>query len=349
MAFLAGPLALYSEWRFRDLPELPQQTAIHDLPALSIVVPARNEAVNLRRLLPSLTTLSYPGHWELIVVDDNSTDETPCIALKLGAKVISLDSKPDGWAGKSYACHVGALAASGKWLLFTDADTVHHPCGPTQAVAFAENQNLDGLSIFFRQGTSGILDGLALSVAFAGLFVGRKSNSPTLNGQYILLRQDVYTQSRGFAAVANERVEDLALGHHLRTKNYDVLLLRSDNVAAVQMYADKTTLWQGLMRLGAGSLRWMGTGSIITALFITGVMTPILALVNAFIRRRHRILAISSWLVIAISFVPWTRRFGSIGLALLAPIGGLMVQVAATWGLIHRLFGRGTYWKGRRV
>lgn len=349
MAILAGPIALYSDRRFRNLPELPRQPAVQNLPDLSIIVPARNEAINLQHLLPSLRAISYPGKWELIVVDDNSTDDTSCIARKLGAKVITLDGKPENWTGKSYACHRGALAASGKWLLFTDADTKHYPWGPAQAVAFAERQNLDGLSIFFNQYTSGLLDGLALSVAFAGLFAGRRSGSPTLNGQYILLRRDVYEQSGGFSAVGGESLEDLALGQHLQTRKYRVHLLRSDTVASVQMYADTAALWQGLMRLGAGSLRWIGTGSIITALFIAGVMTPILAIVNAFRLSRYRMMAITSWFVVALGFVPWTHRFGSSWLALLAPIGGLMVQVAATLGLIRRLFGQGTYWKGRRV
>jgi chlorobactene glucosyltransferase len=349
MAILTGPLALYSDRRYRELPELPRQPVVHDLPELSIIVPARNEAINLQQLLPSLSAISYPGNWELIVVDDQSTDDTGCIARRLGAKVISLDDKPAGWTGKSYACHRGALAASGKWLLFTDADTVHHPCGPAQAVAYAECQGLDGLSIFFNQDSSGVLDRLALSVAFAGLFAGRRSGSPTLNGQYILLRRDVYVRSGGFSAVGGESLEDLALGHHLRARNYRVQLFRSDTIASVKMYADTANLWQGLVRLGAGSLRWMGINSVITALFITGVMTPILAIISAFLLGRHRKMAITSWFVVALGFVPWARRFGSGWLALFAPFGGLMVQVAATWGLVRRLSGRGTYWKGRWI
>ncbi|HET6446291.1 MAG TPA: glycosyltransferase [candidate division Zixibacteria bacterium] len=349
MAFLAGPLVLFSERRFRNLPELPQLASPLTLPALSIIVPARNESVNLQRLLPTLTAISYPGKSELIVVDDSSTDETASIASRHGAHVIQLNDLPEGWSGKTHACHQGAMAATGEWLLFTDADTIHYPCGPAQAVAYANANGLDGLSIWLRQMTSKGLDGLALPVAFAGLFVGLAANNALINGQYILLRHDVYKKSGGFSPVAAESMEDLALGHRLQAKGYQVPLLRSDTVASVQMYTDTSSLWQGLVRMGAGSLRWMGPRSIITALFITSVMTPILAIVKAFQLHRNRKWALASWAVIAVSFVPWARRFGSAWLALLAPIGALMVQGAAVWGLLRRLFGRGTRWKGRQV
>lgn len=349
MSFLAGPLAIYSERRFRNLKELPQYISQTPLPSLSIIVPARDEASNLQRLLPSLTAISYPGESELIVVDDNSTDATSYISKKHGARIIQLNDLPKGWAGKTYACHQGALAASGEWLLFTDADTEHHPCGPAQAVTYATSNELDGLSIFFRQVTSRGLDSLALFVAFAGLFVGLKEDNHIINGQYILLRHEVYKQSGGFSSVANESMEDLALGHHLRTQGYQVPLLRSDHAACVKMYTNNTGLWQGLTRLGAGSLRWLGVRSLITALFVTGVMTPILSLVAAFLQRRKRKWAVASWVVIALSLVPWARRFGSIWLAFLAPLGALLVQVASVWGLVRRLLGRGTRWKGRRV
>lgn len=349
MSLLAGPLALYSERRFRDIPELPHQEILGSLPGLTIIVPARNEANNLERLLPSLNSIKYPGAVELIVVDDNSADQTAAVAKKYGAQVIELTELPEGWTGKTYACHMGALAAENEWLLFTDADTVHHPNGPAQAVAYAIEHGLNGLSIFFKQITSKGLDRLTLLVAFAGLFVSFGSNKPIINGQYILLHSDVYNDSSGFASVALESMEDLALGQHLRKRDYQVPLIRSETVAAVQMYNQTSDLWQGLMRLGSGSLSWLGLRSILTALFITGAMTPILILISTFILRRNRKWAGISWSVIAASFLPWASRFGSPGLALLAPFGALLILLAAVIGILRRVFGRGIHWKGRKV
>jgi cellulose synthase/poly-beta-1,6-N-acetylglucosamine synthase-like glycosyltransferase len=349
MAVLGAPLNYYSERRYRELTRLPQAVPEARLPSLSIIVPARNEAANLPRLLPSLATISYPGSWEVIVVDDNSTDKTAQIAEDYGTRVIQLDHLPEGWSGKTYACHHGALAAKGQWFLFTDADTAHHCQGPAWAVSYAVSHQIDGLSIFFKQNTSGVMDALALSVAFAGLFVSQTTENPTLNGQYILLRRDVYERSGGFSAVAGQSMEDLALAHHLRDLNYQMPLLRSDEVASVQMYRDSRSLWQGLTRIGAGSLEWMGIRSVSTVLFITALMSPILALLNALALGRHRKWALTSWLVVALSFAPWARRFGAGWLAILAPFGALIVQIAAVWGLIRRLFGLGTHWKGRKV
>ena len=349
MATVAGPLALYSDFRYRALPELPVLPPPAELPALSIIVPARNEADNLQQLLPSLASTSYPGPVEIIVVDDNSADETACVARDLGACVISLAGMPEGWSGKTYACHRGAEVARGEWLLFTDADTVHHPRGPEQVVAYAEREGLDGLSLFIRQATSGIADRVTLPVAFAGLFFTLRQAAPVLNGQYILLNRQAYAESGGFAAVAGEAVEDLALGRYLGENGFSVPLLRSDVVGSVHMYEDAFALWQGLIRLSAGSLRWLGARSIITALFVTAAMAPILGLVATVGQPRRRRWALVTWALAAAGFVPWARRFGALWPALLAPLGALVVQAAGIWGLVRRLCGRGMVWKGRRV
>lgn len=349
MALLSGPLAIYSERRFQELTQLPPETQHERLPALSIIIPARNEASNLEKLLPSLNDLDYPGTLEIIVVDDNSTDQTTSVALKQGTKVIQLKGLIEGWTGKSLACHRGALAASGEWLLLTDADTVHQSNGPKRAVAFAIDNNLDGLSIFIKQMPNGILDGAALAAAFAGLFSGLRVGTPIINGQYILIKKNVYEESGGFSTASAEPLEDLALGHYLSEKGYHVPLLRSDDAASVQMYADRSSMWQGLTRIGAGSLSWLGARSIISTLEITAVMSPMLAIINALRQRKNRKWALLSWLTVAASFIPWARRFGSPWLALLAPMGALVVQVAAVWGLVRKLLGKGAIWKGRQV
>ena len=90
-------------------------------------MPARNEAVNLTHLLPTLTALIYDGPYEVIVVDDDSTDATAQVAVACGAQVISLHELPPGWRGKPHACHRGAQEARGEWSLFVDADTLHGP------------------------------------------------------------------------------------------------------------------------------------------------------------------------------------------------------------------------------
>src|SRR5689334_19249773 len=94
-------------------------------PVVSVIIPARNEEACLGHCLASLTAQSGID-FEIIVVNDNSTDHTREIACSYPmVQVIDANPLPTGWTGKSHAVHLGYQAARGRWLLFTDADTVH--------------------------------------------------------------------------------------------------------------------------------------------------------------------------------------------------------------------------------
>lgn len=335
-----------AEANYRKLENLNGAPIPASLPSLSIVVPARNEATNLPHLLSSLQRLHYPGDVECIVVDDASQDETAAIARAHGATVLSLQGPPPGWGGKTYACHQGALAASGQWLLFTDADTKHAPDGPAIAVAFARRRSLDGLSVFMKHENSGMLDRVVLMVALAGYFAGISTPQGVLNGQYVLLRRDVYEKSGGFSAVPLEVTEDLALGRHLWQRDFRVPVLRSDRLGVVHMYRTPAQLWGGMVRLTIASLRWSGLSGLLSVL-----MTILLALPAQQVvlspRRGQPASAIVSWACAALAILPWAHRFGGRRWALLAPLGALFVQVAAIWGLVRRLIQAGVHWRGR--
>ena len=348
VAFLAVPLARRADRAFRALPVLPDAAPSPTLPSLSIIVPARNEAHHLPALLASLKAMAYPGPTEILVVDDHSTDGTGDIAAETGARVVRPPDLPPGILGKPHACHHGALAASGDWLLFTDADTRHAPDGPAHAVAYALAHHLDGLSLFPRQEYRGLLDRLALMAAFAALFAGHEAGQPLLNGQYILLRREVYTASGGFAQVWREPLEDLALGHYLDSLSYGVPLLNGEHAASVQMYQNVGHLWHGMTRLGSGSLRWT-SHLFSTVLFITAVMTPLLVGLGVARKRLSPAWLLATWATVALSLLPWARRFGGLAYAPLAPLGALVVQATGCWGLLRRFFGRGIRWKDRRV
>lgn len=367
LAFLSPLLGWLAERRYRQMPKLDnrkdydqnrwylslvEETAKpspKNLPSVSIIVPARNEAANLQQLLPSLCAVRYPGNLELIVVDDNSVDETAVIAQRHGAQVLSLDGLPQGWLGKPHACHRAAEIATGEWLLFTDADTIHTQEGLASAVCYLLENQLDGLSCHLHHKTNGLLDSLALTTAFAGLFAGLSKQHASLNGQYILIRRDVYEASGGFAAVRNQPLEDLAFGHLLHQQGYRVPMLRGEDIAEVAMYKSNRQLWQGMMRIGAGSLRWSGIGSLMTALFITALMTPLLTWRMVRQRRLPRRWLYLTWGTAVAGAWPWSQRFDLRWRALFTPFGALFVQLSAMWGLVNRLLGRGVRWKGRIV
>ena len=349
LTFLALPLGLRAERSYRAMPHLPDVSCATTLPSLSIIVPARNEARNLPALLGSLRELCYPGNVEIIVVDDGSADDTPCIAERHGARVLRLDGPPEGWLGKPHACHRGAEIARGAWLLFTDADMVHAPDGPRLAVSYAEERKLDALSLFVHQDYRSGVERLALSVAFAGLFAGRRPDNYVLNGQYILIRRATYLESGGFAGVRGEPLEDLALGSLLHRRGYRTAVLLADHAATVHMYDDFRHVWNGMTRLGAGSLRWSGASSLVTALFISAIMSPLIVLTGVVAGKLRPAWLPMTWLAATLGMFTWAQRSGSVIDALLAPIGALLVQVAAVWGLTRRALRMGVPWKGRNV
>ncbi len=347
-----APLSLLGWRRLRSLPTLPapvQAETGFSLPPISIIIPARDEAHNLRILLPSLQALRYPAPYEIIVIDDNSSDRTAQVATEFGARLLPAGNLPAGWLGKPRACHLGAHAAAHDWLLFTDADTRHHPDGPARALRYALANGLDGLSLFLEQRDTGLAEKLALTAAFAGLFAGHAAGRPLLNGQYILLHREAYFRSGGFAAVRSEKLEDLALAHRLAACGLRAPTIWAARAAEVRMYAGLPHLWQGLTRLGAGSLKWAGRGGWLTALFITGGLTPVLLLSLALFGQAPLGWVLLSWLVVCASFLPWARRAGSAALALGLPFGALLVQLAASWGLVRTRFGAGVRWKARLV
>lgn len=319
------------------------------LPSLSIIVPARNEKANLRRLLPSLSGASYPGEMEIIVVDDNSTDGTVVVARSYGARTIQAGEPPAGWLGKTHACQQGARAARGEWLLFADADTTHRPYTSAAAVSHALRHELDGLSLWLHNEFLGLYDGISLMVAFAALFAGRRRGNDILNGQFILLRREVYWASGGHAAVAGEAMEDLALGRRLQALGYAVPLLRGEGAGSVRMYQRPGDWWSGMARWGARSLRHTGARSLWTGALVTATMVPVLLLRDVLAGRLRLRWVAALWAVVSASYIGWARSFGRGWWAALAPLGALLVQAAATWGLIRELTGRGTRWKERTV
>jgi glycosyltransferase involved in cell wall biosynthesis len=222
-----------------------------DIPEVSVIVPARNEEANLPECLRTLVGQSGV-EYEVIVVDDHSTDRTRAIAENFPVRVITADPLPMGWSGKSNAVWSGAKVASGKWLLFTDADTRHARDSIARGLHEAKGSAAALLSYSPKQEVHGFAERALMPVIFAELAATFRPkevsdpNSPmaAANGQYLLIRRDVYDEVGGHAAVAKTILEDVELAKLVKRAGHK-LQFRLADVVSTRMYRDFSQMWEG--------------------------------------------------------------------------------------------------------
>ncbi len=218
---------------------------------VSVIVPARNEEANLAECLRSLVGQSAASY-EIIVVDDHSSDRTREIARSFPVTVISADALPDGWSGKCNACWSGAKAAKGKWLLFTDADTRHSHSSIAEGLREARHNDAALLSYSPKQDAIGFAERALMPVIFGELAATYRPkevsdpNSPAAaaNGQYLMVRQDAYDVVGGHAAIAQAILEDVELAKRVKQAGYRLQFRQSDAVST-RMYRSFAQMWEG--------------------------------------------------------------------------------------------------------
>jgi len=228
-----------------------------ELPFVSVVVPARNEEGKIRRCLESLLRQDYP-HYEIVVIDDRSTDSTGQIAKQLAAadarlKVISGSSTPAGWMGKCHAISQAVKQTSGSWIIFTDADTVHADNSLKDAVSQAIAAGADLTSFVPLQELGSTWERIVMPLLLGSFLSGdpfHAVNNPRHErayayGQYILVRRAAYHAVGGHRSVYDEIVEDHALAYVFKSMGYRIQVADGRNLYKVRMYTDLRTLWEG--------------------------------------------------------------------------------------------------------
>jgi Glycosyl transferase family 2 len=222
-------------------------------PSVSVIVPARNEEASLRACLESL--LAQVGiEFEIIVVDDGSTDGTRAIAQSFaGVRVIQPGPLPPGWTGKNNAVTAGAREPRGAWLLFTDADTVHKPGSLARALAEAEQHHADLLSYSPEQEVHGFWEKAIMPVIFAELartyrpsdVSDPRSPAAAANGQYLLITRRAYDSVGGHAAVATSLLEDVALARAVKSSGRKIFFRFGGDAVRTRMYRTLPQLVEG--------------------------------------------------------------------------------------------------------
>jgi len=223
---------------------------------ISAVVPARNEEANIARAVESLA--AQPEVAEIIVVNDQSTDRTGAILNNLSARIPRLsivqgEALPAGWTGKNFALSRGVAQAHGEWLLFTDADVEHLPGSASRALAEASQWGAALVSFSPEQETRSWWERALIPFIFCRLaahFSYAHVSDPgcadaAANGQYLLIRRDVYDSIGGHKAVRGEVVEDVALARHVKRAGHRVFFAMGQGIARTRMYRSFGAMWEG--------------------------------------------------------------------------------------------------------
>ncbi len=232
---------------------------------VDVIIPARNEEDCLSRCLQSLVAQQGIS-FQITVVDDGSTDRTRAIAESFqGVRVLSATDPEPGMMGKCNALITGAAGSTArwllftdagrtaKWLLFTDADTVHYPGSLAVSVQEAESRNVDLLSYSPEQETRSWWELAVMPLVFAELvraYPPDRVNNPAdstvaANGQYILVRREVYDALGGHRSVASNILEDVELSRIFKVSGHKIWFRHGAGIVRTRMYRSFRAMWDG--------------------------------------------------------------------------------------------------------
>ena len=358
---------VWSEHQYRSLPAL-QPVQREDVPepesewpGVSVIIPARNEQRCLPDLLASLVSQDYP-RYEVIVVDDASTDQTAEIARHYcGCKVhvVQIQGPPRGWTGKNYACWSGAKSSRYPWLLFLDADVeLVTPTALRATVAFALEHRMRALSLFPQQRCESFWERLLLPFILQQYFAGistasihRLSGPALANGQFLLLHRDIYTHIGGHAAQAASVIDDVEMATRLKRAGVVPFVCQGEQIAAVRMYTNLRQIREGFGKNTYLFLRRSPLSGLKTAIMTTLSASVLFQCYDALrLRSWYRLLlALLSYSTLIFALRSWQKRFMVPGwYALLAPLGSLLFLQIALESMLRVVMGWKVAWKGRR-
>ena len=265
---------------------------------ISAIVPARNEEAAIGACIESLE--AQPEIAQIVAVNDQSSDRTLAILREMAGKsaklqVMDAPAPPAGWVGKNHAVWLGAEQAAGEWLLFTDADAILSEGAVASALALATEQRAALISFSPEQVLGSWYEKALIPFVYVRLaqkFSFDRVNDPNstiaaANGQFLMVKREIYQAVGGHAAVHGEVLEDVALARRVKESGSRLWFGYGEGRVRVRMYRSFSAMWEGwkknlfvLMGGTTGSLSaelestfpWM-----ILVVLIIGIKLPIAA------------------------------------------------------------------------
>lgn len=334
-------------------------------PRVSVLVPARNEENNIGNCVSCLLAQDYPD-FQLIVLDDNSTDRTWEILESFAAKdpklkLIKGKPLPDDWLGKHWACQQLAEEANGEILLFIDADTMHEPDMLRCAMSAMTGEDAALISVLPHQVVKTWPEKLTIPGFYMGMLCGvpigltRLQRNPLLFaclGQFLIFRREAYDAAGGYAAVKQNVVDDLAIGRRINAMRLRYCLLDGYKHVSCRMYNNFNQVWKGLTKSTFATFNFDPFFIVfmyiwILLLFISPFIMLVMALV---IPGFPAELTTMSGLAIFLALILWAlaiRRFHfPFYLILTYPISTIFMTIIAMASMILTMQGKAT-WKDR--
>lgn len=327
-------------------------------PFMSILIPARNEAMVIDRTVRWLLDQNYPA-FEVLVLDDDSSDGTSARAKAAAngdprLRVLSGEALPAGWLGKNWACHQLAQHANGDWLVFTDADVNWQPGALRALVNEMRRTDADLLTVWPTQQTESwterlVVPLMALAIlAYLPLPAVHHFPWPIFaaaNGQCLAFRRRAYEQVGGHAAVKDRIVEDVTFARQIKARGLRLRMADGAGLIVCRMYRD----WPGV-RDGFSKNILAGHGDSVPFLAASFIL--------------HWLIFALPWLLLMVDFA-WGLALVALGVgtrmltalatrqrpldALLMPVSVMLMSMIALRSVWWRWRYGGPQWKGRMI
>jgi len=227
---------------------------------ISVIVPARNEEKYIKKCIQSLLDQNIKNY-ELLLVDDNSTDSTLELMENFRddsrVRIFKAGEKPSGWVGKNWPCYIGYQNSKGKYLMFTDADTIHSNRSIRDSLATLIKEKLDVITAVPNLKYPNLIVKMVLPVLSVFMFSRyspMRVNDPNVSigylfGSFFVITRKCYESVGTHATVKSEIVEDGALGKKLKEEGYNLKMFRGEDLLEAYWARDFNTLWNSLKRL----------------------------------------------------------------------------------------------------